>query len=313
MRLVFMGTPEFAVPALEYLVNAGYEIAAVYTQPDTPSGRGRTITSPPVKKTAQTHGLAVFQPISLKQPEEVRRLVDINPDVVVVAAFGQLLPQAILDIPCHGCLNIHPSLLPRYRGPSPVAASILAGDDVTGVSIMLLDMGMDTGPVLAQESMPIIPEDTTGSLTNRLARVGAQLLLNTLPVWVEHAISPTPQNDQEATYSTVLTKKSGELDWHTSAVDLARRVRAMQPWPGSYTRWRGKLLKIVEAAPLPELHATQPGQVVIIERGKAKLLAVQTREGLLELLTVQLEGKKAVTAEEFLRGQKDIDGTLFPS
>ena len=172
---------------------------------------------------------------------------------------------------------------------------------------------MDTGPVLAQESMPILPEDTTGSLTNRLAQVGAQLLLNTLPAWVEHAISPTPQNDQEATYSTVLTKKSGELDWYTSAVDLARRVRAMQPWPGSYTRWRGKLLKIVEAVPLPEFHASRPGQVVIIERGKAKLLAVQTCEGLLQLLTVQLEGKKTVTAEEFLRGQKDIDGALFPS
>jgi len=263
MRVIFMGTPEFALPALDCLVSGGHEVLAVYTQPDKPAGRGRRFVSSAIKKAALDYGLPVWQPPSLRQPEEIERLASLRPEVIIVAAFGLLLPQSILDIPPLGCVNIHPSLLPRHRGPSPVAAAILAGDEITGVSIMLLDKGMDTGPLLAQQQVPVSPQDTTGSLTVNLAQIGGQLLMQTLPLWLEGKLMSQPQDNEKATYSKLVTKEEGEIDWHRPAIELWRKVRAFQPWPGCHTTWQGKLLKIMETIPLPG--GGEPGRVIAIK------------------------------------------------
>jgi len=315
LRVIFMGTPEFAVASLEQLVLNQYQVVAVYTQPDKSAGRGRSLVPSPLKKAAITRGLTVVQPASLKKAEAVEQLADFHPDVIVVAAFGQILPQAVLDIPRYGCINIHPSLLPRFRGASPVAAAILAGDEVTGVSIMLLDAGLDTGPVLAQSRVPISPQDTTGSLAHKLSQVGAQLLHEVLTGWFKGEITPQPQNEAEATYSGTIAKNDGEIDWHLPAIDIWRRVRAFQPWPGCYTRWQGKQLKIIEAVPVPEEKIVEVGQVVALSRiaGEPEAaFGVGTGGGVLGVLTVQLEGKRAMSAADFLRGQRQFVGTVLP-
>jgi methionyl-tRNA formyltransferase len=311
MRTVFMGTPDFAVPTLDSLVLTGHQVVAVYTQPDRPAGRGRSLISSPVKRKALQLGLTVQQPPSFRQPEEVQKLTDLRPEVIVVAAFGQLLPQSVLDIPPFGCLNVHPSLLPRHRGPTPVVAAILAGDEVTGVTIMLLDRGMDTGPLLAQEKVKILPQDTTGSLTANLAQAGARLLMQILPLWLEGKIAPQPQDNEKATYSEPLTKEGGRIDWRLPAVELWRRVRAFQPWPGCYTMWQGKVLKVIEAVPLPG--AGEVGRVVAIQGSQSATIGVQAGEGILGLLQLQLEGKRVMAAADFVRGQRDFVGALLTS
>ena len=311
MRIVFMGTPDFSVPSLESLARGEHEVVAVYTQPDRPAGRGRSLVPSPVKKAAMDLGLEVLQPPSLRQPEEVQRLADLRPDVIVVAAFGQLLRQPVLDIPPYDCLNIHPSLLPRHRGASPVAAAILAGDDVTGVSIMLMDRGMDTGPLLAQQQVPIMPRDTTGSLTDSLAQIGARLLMVSLPLWLAGKLEPQPQDNALDTYSEQIGKESGLIDWRCPAVELWRRVRAFQPWPSSYSTWQGKVLKFVEAIPLAG--DGEPGRVVRAPEDGLCPVGVHTAEGTLGLVQLQLEGKRAMSAEEFIRGQREFVGALLPS
>ena len=310
MHILFMGTPEFAVPTLEHLIHSEHQVVAVYTQPDKPAGRGQATTFSAVKKVALNHRLSLFQPDSLRKPQEIAAIATLQPDLIVVAAFGQILPQSVLEIPPFGCLNVHPSLLPRFRGPSPVAAAILAGDEITGVSIMLMDKGMDTGPVLTQAQILILPEDTTGALTEKLAQLGTQLLMETLPRWFVCSLIPVPQKDEDALYSRLVTKEEAEIDWHLPAVDLWRRMRAFQPLPGCYTRFRGKRLKLIETTPLPEVEGKQPGRVVAVgETG----VGVQTGRGVLALLRLQLEGKRAMGAEEFLRGQRDFLGALLPS
>ena len=259
MRIIFMGTPEFAVPALERLVAGGYEVAAVYTQPDKAAGRGRVVEEPPVKKAALQHNLTVLQPENFKSAETKRQLFELKPDAVVVAAFGQILPRSVLEIPAFGCINIHPSLLPKYRGVAPVPAAILNGDEYTGVSIMLMDKGIDTGPVLTAVHVPVLPQDTAETLMQKLAHTSAQLLLDTLPGWFRKEITPQPQNNAEASYTKMLTKEAGEIDWKLPAVQIWRQVRAYQPWPGSYTRWQGKQLKILEAVPLTAKELGKPG------------------------------------------------------
>jgi len=312
LRILFMGTPEFAVPSLECLILNQYQIVAVYTQPDKPAGRGRSLVVSPVKNAALTQKLPVAQPVSLKKAEAVAQLADFHPDVIVVAAFGQILPQSVLDIPPYGCINIHPSLLPRFRGASPVAAAILAGDEVTGASIMLMDSGLDTGPVLAREQIPISPQDTTGSLTVKLSQVAARLLPEVLVRWAGGEITPQPQNEAEATYSGTITKEAGEIDWHLPAVDIGRRVRAFQPWPGCYTRWQGKRLEVVEGVPLPGEGSFEIGQVVAINK-EGVALGVYTGEGILGVLKVHLEGKRVMPTAEFLRGQRQFIGAVLPS
>ncbi len=311
MRVVFMGTPEFSVLPLEHLILNQYQVVAVFTQPDKLAGRGRSPASSPVKRTALDWKLPVVQPVSLKGKEVVEQLAGLHPDVIVVAAFGQILPQSVLDIPGYGCINIHPSLLPRFRGASPVAAAILAGDEFTGVSIMVVDEGLDTGPILARAQIPISLQDTTGSLTDKLSLIGAQMLLEVLPRWVKGELTPRPQNEAESTYSAPVSKEEGEIDWHLPAVDIWRRVRAFHPWPGCFTRWRGRQLKIIEAVPLPGGKALEVGQVIAMEGAEA-VFGIGTGDGILGVLKVQLEGKRTMSAVEFLRGQRQFIGALLP-
>ena len=315
MRVIFMGTPEFAVPSLEHLILNQCQVVAVYTQPDKPAGRGRSLISPPVKKTAATYGLPVAQPVSLKETKVVAQLAGFHPDIIVVAAFGQILPQSVLDIPSYGCINVHPSLLPKFRGASPVAAAILAGDEFTGVSIMLMDKGLDTGPILARVQIPISTQDTTGSLTGKLSQIAARLLQEILVQWLRGEPIPRPQNDAEATYSSPITKGDGEIDWHLPAIDIWRRIRAFHPWPGCYTKWHGRQLKIVEAVPLPNEKAFEVGHVVALTpvTGESEAaFGVHCGDGILEVSRVQLEGKRIMSAAEFLRGQRQFIGAILP-
>lgn len=308
-RLVFMGTPEFAVPVLEALVGP-YQVVAVVTQPDQPTGRGRKVESSPVKKTALAHDLPVLQPPSLRRPEIIAELRELAPEVIVVAAFGQILPPEVLAIPSHGCLNIHASLLPHYRGAAPIAAAILAGEERTGVTLMLMDEGMDTGPILAQAGCEIEPQDTTGSLSVKLARLGADLLVETLPRWLAGRIAPQPQDDNLATYCRIITKKDGLIDWSSPATALGLRVRAYHPWPGTYTYWQGKLLKIWRARPVTLGPSSEkPGQVISLD-GE---VAVVTGTDALLLEEIQLAGKKAMAIQEFIRGQRNFIGSVLGS
>ena len=310
-----MGTPEFAVPSLEHLILNQYQVVTVYTQPDKTAGRGRSPVSSPAKRAAINWKLPVVQPVSFKEAEVVAQLASFHPDVIVVAAFGQILPQSVLDIPTYGCINIHPSLLPEFRGASPVAAAILAGNEFTGVSLMLMDRGLDTGPVLARAQISISAQDTTGSLTAKLSLIAAQLLLEVLPYWSKGELTPQPQDEAEATYSGEFTKKDGEIDWSLPTVDIWRRVRAFYPWPGCYTRWQGRQLKIVEAVALPgpsRMGRIEIGQVVALN-DEGAVFGVNTGDGVLGVLRLQLEGKRAMSATEFLRGQRQFIGAILPS
>jgi methionyl-tRNA formyltransferase len=309
LRLVFMGSPRFAVPPLEHLLAGKYQLAAVYTQPDRPAGRGRGLAASPVKQLARARGLTVVQPASLKEAGVIEQLADFKPDVIVVAAFGQLLPKSVLELPRLGCLNIHPSLLPRFRGASPVASAILAGDEFSGVTIMLMDQGLDTGPLLARAQIPVSPRDSTGSLTAKLAWLGAGLLGEVLVGWERGELTPRPQDEAGASYSGPIAKEEGEIDWGLPAVAIWRRVRAFNPWPGCYSRWRGRALKIIEAVPLTGSTAGA-GEVVALSSAG---FGVGTGDGVLGVLRVQLEGKRAMPADEFLRGQRDFIGMVLPS
>ncbi|MBN1863074.1 MAG: methionyl-tRNA formyltransferase [Dehalococcoidales bacterium] len=304
-----MGSPEFAVPSLESLVLSQHQVVAVHTQPDRPAGRGRALLASPVKRAAAAWKLPVVQPVSLKRPEAVAELAGFRPDLIVVAAFGQILPRSVLELPRYGCLNVHPSLLPRFRGASPVAAAILAGDEFTGVSIMLLDEGLDTGPLLARAQLPVADIDTTDSLGAKLARLGAQLLLEVLPRWLKGEIIPRPQDEARASYAGPISKTAGEIDWRLAAVAIWRRVRACQPWPGAYTRWQGRRLEILEAVPLSGEEAAPVGRVVALAgEEKAPAFGVATGDGVLGIIRLKLEGKQALGAADFLRGQRDFVG-----
>ncbi|MBI4301826.1 MAG: methionyl-tRNA formyltransferase [Chloroflexi bacterium] len=317
MRIVFMGTPAFAVPTLVRLVDSEHQVVAVYTQPDRPLGRGRHLSSSPVKSLALRHGLEVIQPISLRSSEVQAHLQSLHPDLIIVAAYGLILPKKVLAIPPEGCLNLHASLLPRHRGPSPIVAAILAGDEVTGVTLMFMDAGMDTGPILVQRQTLIYPRDTTLSLTSRLAQLGAQLLMEALLKWLAHDLIPKPQNEAEATYSRLLTKEDGEMDWRMPIQELRRKVRAFQPWPGCYTHWQGKILKILEAIPISARPDLEPGHVMqlvppVREEDVEIEVGVQTADGVLGLIRVQLEGGRPLTAAEFVRGHRGFVGAVLP-
>ncbi len=310
MKVVFMGTPDFSVPVLKKLVGNGYQVAAVYCRPDQPSGRGRDLLAPPVKRAALGLGLKVIQPASLKKEAVVAELAAFEPDIIVVAAFGMILPQAVLDIPKLGCLNIHPSLLPRHRGASPITAAILAGDEFTGVSIILLNAGLDTGPLLSKVQIPIKNQDTTGSLTDRLSVIAAQLLSEVMATYPAGELVPQAQSVAGATYSGTIKKSDGKIDWHLPAFTIWRQVRAYQPWPGSYTGWQGRTLKIMEAVPLLAAGDISPGQVVDMNKEDIAF-GVGTGDGMLGVLKVQLEGKKAMSSAEFLRGQRSFASAVL--
>jgi methionyl-tRNA formyltransferase len=306
-----MGSPEFAVPSLEQLIINRFQVVAVYTQPDRPAGRGRALVPPPLKVAALKMGLTVVQPESLRTEAAVAQLAEFKPDVIVVCAYGQILPKSVLDMPPHRCLNVHFSLLPRHRGASPVASALLSGDEFAGVSVMVVTPKLDTGPVLARAAVTISPKDNTGTLTGKLAGVGANLLLEALIGWLRGEIEPLPQNDKESTYFSQVNKEAGEIDWELPALTIWRRVRAFNPWPGCYTTWRGKQVKIIEAEALPEERSPGAGKVIVLP-GRGSGLGIGTGEGVLEVLKLQLQGKKAVSAAEFLRGQRDFLGDKLP-
>ena len=309
-RIVFMGSPDFAVPSLEALVEAEYNVVAVYTQPERPAGRGLAVTGSPVKRAALLHGLAIQTPETLRGEKAAAWLELLRPDVIVVAAYAKLLPETVLSIPEYGCINIHPSLLPRHRGASPIPAAILSGDDFTGVSIMMMEKGLDTGPVLAQTWVPLKPTDTTGSLTEKLAQVAARQLTTTLPRWLRGEIVPSIQAEELATYSTTIIRGCGKIDWNLTSVEIDRAVRAYNPWPTAYTRWRGKELKIHLSIPLTDEVTCPPGTVVTLSDSDIPV-GVATGCGVLGLKEVQLEGKKRVSIAEFIHGARDFIGAVL--
>lgn len=312
IRIVFLGTPDFAVPSLAALHEQGeaqgWQVVGVGTQPDRPAGRGKQLAISPVKQYALAHGLPVLQPPSLrKDPAAVEALAALAPDLLVVAAYGLILPPDVLALPTYGPINVHASLLPAYRGASPITAAILDGCEVTGVTIMLMDAGMDTGPALRQAAAPIRPDDTTASLADRLAQLGAHLLVETLPPWLEGGLAATPQSNLpgEPSICRLIRKEAGRIDWGRRAVQIERAVRAYTPWPSAYTLWRGEVFKVLAAAVLEG--EAEPGRIVGTPQGPA----VGTGEGLLLLQTVQAAGKRAVPAAAFANGAAGFVGGNF--
>jgi len=319
MRIVFMGTPEFAVPVLEKLCNAeDCEVVAVYAPPDRPRGRGRGVEFAPVKSAAIALGLPVSQPSSFRSRAAQSELAAWAPDVIVVAAYGKLLPAGVLEVPEHGCLNIHPSLLPRYRGPSPVVASILDGVSVTGVSLMLLDEGMDTGPVIAQREHALDGTENAGELTAQLFAAGADLLVETLGPWAAGGIKAVRQDETLATITRKLERSDGVAEWGLSAAELERRQRAFTPWPGLFTQWNDRSLRLVEVCSGEDLadyngpSAPAPGEVIALPL-KEIPVGVATANGFLGLKTVQLEGRRGMASAEFIRGYPDFIGSRLGS
>jgi methionyl-tRNA formyltransferase len=295
-----MGSPAFALPTLYGLLEA-YEVVGVVTQPDRPSGRCRGLQAPAVKVAAIEARLPLIQPQMLKDPEALDRLRAWRPDLIVVAAFGQILRTEVLDLPEHGSLNIHASLLPRWRGAAPIQAAILHGDEKTGVTVMRMDAGLDTGPILSQRATKILPDETAGALGERLASLGAALLKETLPDYLSGALTPRPQPDEGVTHAPMLKKAQGELDFSRPAVELARQVRAFSPWPGAFTHWHGNRLNVARATALADTRAGKPGQRTVHGRWPA----VAAGSGLLLLEEVQPAGKRLMSGETFLRGARD--------
>ncbi|MFQ6029685.1 MAG: methionyl-tRNA formyltransferase, partial [Dehalococcoidia bacterium] len=291
MRLVFMGTPHFVIPVLEALIQASdLDIVGVYTPPDRPRGRGRNPEMTPVKQRALALGLPIFQPASLRSEAVQQELAKLQPEVIVVAAYGRFLPTPVLELPPYGCLNLHPSLLPRYRGPSPVVTTILEGETRTGVTLMRLDEGMDTGPLIAQRDYPVPPEATAESLTADLFRLGADLLVEALPQWIAGGLMAAPQDNAAATVTRKIERTDGKADWSLSALELQRRQRAYTPWPGLFTAWQGRLLKLLDVVALADANSlpVAPGKVVRPEGPEAPV-GVGTGEGILGLRELQLE------------------------
>ncbi len=307
MRIIFMGTPDFAVGTLTALIEAGHEIVLAVTQPDKPRGRKQTLVAPPVKEAAVSHGILVFQPKRVREPEALEELRKYEPELIVVAAFGQLLPKELLDMPAYGCINVHASLLPKYRGAAPIQRAILNGDAVTGVTIMRMDVGLDTGDMIAKQEVAIAPEDTGGTLFDKLAKAGADLLVRTIPSIADGTAVYTPQDESEATKVGQISKKDGRIDFTRSARSIECQVRGLNPWPSAYTYLGNKTLKIWSAQ-VREGTGAEIGTVVFLEKD---CFGVQTGDGVLVCLEVQLEGKKRMDAGAFLRGNALEAGVLL--
>ena len=308
MKIVFMGTPDFAVGALEALVEAGHEVVAVVTQPDKPKGRGKEMQQTPVKVCAIKHNIEVFQPVKIKTAEAVEVLKGYGADLFVVAAFGQILSKEILDMPKFGCVNIHASLLPKYRGAAPIQWAILDGEKETGVTIMQMNEGLDTGDMLTKVIVPIEDTDTGESLFDKLAEAGAKLLVETIPQIEAGTLNPEPQDDSLSTYAKMIKKEMGLIDWKKDAIVLERLVRGMNSWPSAYTHFNGKTLKIWEAGVEVSEEKAVPGTVVEVNKNSIK---VQTGQDLLVLKQIQLEGKKRMDVAAFLLGYKVEAGTVL--
>ncbi|MDQ6420830.1 methionyl-tRNA formyltransferase [Paenibacillus sp. LHD-117] len=314
MRIVFMGTPDFAVPSLRLLAESGFEIAAVVTQPDRPKGRKKTLTPPPVKEAALSLGLPVLQPERMRSPEAVESIRELGPELIVTAAYGQILPKAVLDIPRLGCINVHGSLLPKYRGGAPIQRSIMNGERSTGVTIMYMAEGLDTGDMISVVELPIGDDDTSGTMFEKLSAAGAKLLGETLPSIVDGTAKAVPQNDDEATYAPNLTRDDERMDWSRSARELFNQVRGLSPMAGAFTFLSGEVFKVRACEPVAgkteaaNAASVRPGTV--IDAGTNGIL-VQAGAGRLLLTEIQPAGKRAMSAAEWLKGARLEPGTVF--
>jgi methionyl-tRNA formyltransferase len=308
MRIIYMGTPAFAVPPLQALITAGHDVVGAVTRIDKPAGRGKVLTPPAVKVAAEQAGVPVLQPKRVRTPESVAAIQEMGPDVIVVAAYGQILPREILTLPKYGCVNIHASLLPAYRGAAPINWSIINGDARTGITIMQMDEGMDTGGILAQESIPIGPNDTAGDLTAKLSELGSWLIVDILSRIELGGLTAVPQDNSKATMAPLLKKDDGRIDWTMSAKKIHDRVRGLSPWPGAHGWLNGKLIKIIGTEAVKG--SGEPG--VLYESGKDGL-TIGTGSGLLRIVAIQPEGKKPMSAAEFLRGHRGSVGKKLES
>lgn len=306
MRVIFMGTPDFATGTLEEIVKAGHEVAGVVTQPDKPKGRGKTMMPTPVKETALKYNLPVYQPKKVREPEFVELLRSLKPDVMVVAAFGQIITKEILEMPKHGCINVHASLLPAYRGAAPIQWAVINGDKESGVTIMQMDEGIDTGDMIEKAVVPIAEDETGGSLFDKLSHTGAKLCVKVLRDLEEGTAVREKQPEESTTpYAKMIDKKMGEVDWKKSAKEIEQLIRGLNPWPSAYTKVHGKTLKLWKAKVLLETSQMNPGQIVKVTKDS---LAVQTGQGMLEIQELQLEGKKRMDTSSFLRGYTLAEG-----
>ncbi len=308
MKIIFMGTPDFSVGTLEALIAAGHEIVLAVTQPDKPKGRGKAVQFPPVKEAALAHGIEVFQPRRVREPECVEYLRKFEADIIVVVAFGQILPKEILNMPPFGCVNVHASLLPKYRGAAPIQWAVINGEKVFGVTTMRMDEGLDTGDMILQEKVVLDPKETGGSLFEKLSRVGAQLCVKTLAAIEEGTAVYTPQDHSQATKVGMISKKFGLIDWNQPAERLECLIRGLNPWPSAYTKLNGKTFKIWDADVFCENTDKVPGTVTEVVKDA---ISVQTGDGILILREVQLEGKKRMACGDFLRGYSLKKETCF--
>lgn len=308
MKVIFMGTPDFSVGTLEALIEAGHEVVLAVTQPDKPKGRGKEMQYTPVKECAMKHNIPVYQPKKVREAECVEELRKYHADIMVVIAFGQILPKEILEMTPYGCVNVHASLLPKYRGAAPIQWSIIDGETVTGVTTMQMDEGLDTGDMLLKTEVPIEEKETGGSLHDKLAEAGAKLCVETLKALEEKTVTPEKQGETPTAYAKMLDKQLGNIDWNKSAKEIERLIRGLTPWPSAYTDWNGKVMKIWEAEVVEGMREEAPGTIVNVEKNS---FSVQTGDGLLKIMGLQIPGKKRMDAGAFLRGYQIKEGTVL--
>ncbi len=308
MKVIFMGTPDFSVPTLEKIIEDGHEVIAVITQPDKPKGRGKEMQAPPVKEIALAHGIPVYQPKRVKEETFVEVLKELNPDVIVVIAFGQILSKAILDLPQYGCINVHASLLPKFRGSAPIQWSIIEGEKETGITTMFMDPGIDTGDMLLKAVIPIEEDETGGSLHDKLSCLGGNLLSDTLHALENGTIVREKQDDSKSNYAKMLTKELGHIDFNKPAIEIERLIRGLNPWPSAYTSLDGKTLKIWRASVIDTVANGANGEILEVLKDE---IHVKTGNGILAIKELQLEGKKRMTVDAFLRGYQVTKGTIL--
>ena len=308
MRVIFMGTPDFAVGTLEEIIKAGHEVVLVVSQPDKAVGRSKALKYTPVKECAVAHGIEVYQPAKIRAEESVEYLRQYNADIIIVEAFGQIIPKAILDMPRFGCVNVHASLLPKYRGAAPIQWAVLNGEQVTGVTTMRMDEGLDTGDMIMKQEVIVDENETGGSLFDKLAEVGAKLCVKTMEAIENGTAVYTPQDDALATHTVKIQKEMGSIDWKQGAKEIECLIRGLDPWPSAYTRLGDKMLKIWKAQVVSEESGAEPGCIVKVEKDH---ILVQTGKGMLAISELQLEGKKRMPVEAFLNGYEIEEGTYF--
>ncbi len=308
MKVIFMGTPDFAVTTLQAISQAGHEILLVVTQPDKPKGRGKNMQCPPVKEWAMEHNIPVFQPVKIREASCIEELRKYPAEIMIVAAFGQILPKEILEMPKYGCVNVHASLLPKYRGAAPIQWAVINGDPVSGVTTMQMGVGLDDGDMLLREEVTLAEDETGGSLFDKLAVVGGELCVRTMEGIEAGTITSIPQDESEATHVGMIKKSLGEINFQQSATEIERLVRGLNPWPSAFAHFRGKTLKIWKAAVVCENSSVEPGTVCFVDKDT---LRIQAKEGCIDLLEVQLEGKKRMRIQDFLRGHEISEGEVL--